>query len=91
MAIRLDEKTMSDLPIPPGEALAEEIEALGISRTQLAAALGQPAQVVNEIIQGERPITEETALGLERVLGIRAHVWTGLESAYRMTLARNRR
>lgn len=91
MAIRLDEKTMSDLPIPPGETLAEEIEALGISRTQLAAALGQPAQAVNEIIQGERPITEETALGLERVLGIGAHVWSGLESAYRMTLARPRR
>lgn len=90
MAIRLDEKTLSDLPIPPGEVLGEEIEALGISQKQLAAALGRPVQAVNEIIRGKKAITEETALGLERVLGIGAHVWTGLESAYRMTLARNR-
>lgn len=90
MAIRLDEKTLSDLPIPPGESLAEEIEALGMSQTQLAAALGRPVQAVNEIIRGKKAVTEETALGLERVLGIGAHVWSGLESAYRMTLARNR-
>ena len=86
MAIRLDEKTVSDLPIPPGEVLGEEIEALGMSQKQLAAALGRPVQAVNEIIRGKKAITEETALGLERVLGIGAHVWVGLESAYRMAL-----
>ena len=90
MAIRLDEKTLSDLPIPPGEVLGEEIEALGMSQKQLAAALGRPVHAVNEIIRGKKAITEETALGLERVLGIGAHVWVGLEAAYRMTLARNR-
>ena len=83
-------KVWSDLPIPPGEVLAEEIEALGINQTHLAAALGRPVQVVNEIIRGKKAITEETALELERVLGIGAHVWAGLESSYRMTLARNR-
>ena len=83
-------RVWSDLPIPPGEVLAEEVEALGMNQTQLAAALGQPVQVVNEIIRGKKAITQETALGLERVLGISAHVWEGLESSYRMTLARNR-
>ena len=83
-------RVWSDLPIPPGEVLAEEVEALGMNQTQLAAALGRPVQVVNEIIRGKKAITQETALGLERVLGIGAHVWTGLESGYRMTLARNR-
>ncbi len=83
-------RTWSDLPIPPGEVLEEEIEALGINQTQLAAALGRPAQVVNEIIRGKKAITQETALELERVLGIGAHVWAGLESSYRMILARNR-
>lgn len=83
-------RVWSDLPIPPGEVLREEIEALGINQTQLAAALGRPVQVVNEIVRGKKAITQETALELERVLGIGAHVWAGLESAYRMTLARNR-
>ena len=76
-------RVWSDLPIPPGEVLREEIEALGINQTQLAAALGRPVQVVNEIVRGKKAITQETALELERVLGIGAHVWAGVESAYR--------
>ena len=83
-------RAWSDLPIPPGEVLQEEIEALGMNQTQLAIALGRPVQAVNEIIRGKKAITQETALELERVLDIGVHVWTGLESAYRMTLARNR-
>lgn len=83
-------RAWSDLPIPPGEVLQEEIEALGMNQTQLAVALGRPVQAVNEIIRGKKAITQETALELERVLDIGVHVWTGLESAYRMTLARNR-
>ena len=83
-------RAWSDLPIPPGEVLQEETEALGMNQTQLAVALGRPVQAVNEIIRGKKAITQETALELERVLDIGVHVWTGLESAYRMTLARNR-
>lgn len=83
-------RAWSDLPIPPGEVLQEEIEALGMNQTQLAVALGRPVQAVNEIIRGKKAITQETALELERVLDIGVHVWTGLETAYRMTLARNR-
>ncbi len=84
------ERTWSDLPVPPGEVLSEEIEALGMSQKDLASALDRPVQVVNEIINAKKAITQETALELERVLGIGAHVWAGLESTYRMTLARNR-
>ena len=84
------ERTWSNLPVPPGEVLSEEIEALGMSQKDLASALDRPVQVVNEIINAKKGITQETALGLERVLGIGAHVWVGLESTYRMTIARNR-
>ena len=48
-------RVWSDLPIPPGEILREETEALGINQTQLAAALRCPVQVVNEIIRARRP------------------------------------
>lgn len=83
-------RVWSDLPIPPGEVLQEEIEALGMSQTQLAVALGRPVQAVNEIIRGKKAITQEMALELERVLDIGAHVWAGLEAACRTTLARKR-
>ena len=89
MTNQIAERVWSDLPIHPGEVLSEELEALGMTQTDLATALGRPLQVVNEIIRGKKGITEDTALGLERVLGVGAHVWLGLESTYKLTLARN--
>ena len=81
----------SDLAIPPGETLAEELEARGMTQKELASHLGRPAQVINEIIKGKKAITPETALGLEAVLGISAQFWVNLEAKYRLTLARNSR
>ena len=78
----------SDLAIPPGETLADEIAARGMSQTELAARLGRPVQVVNEIIHGKKAITDNTALALEKVLGIPAAFWVNLEQNYRMTRAR---
>ena len=80
----------SDLAIPPGETLADEIAARGMSQTDLAARLGRPVQVVNEIVRGTKSITDDTALGLEGVLGIPAKFWVNLEQNYRMTRARLR-
>ena len=80
----------SDLPIPPGEVLEEEIEARGMTQKELAARLGRPAQAINEIIGGKKSITPETAIGLGKVLGIDAQFWINLETDYRMTLARKR-
>lgn len=79
----------SDMPIPPGEVLEEELEARGMSQKELAARLDRPAQAINEIIKAKKSITPETAIGLEKALGIDAHFWTNLESNYRMALARN--
>ena len=80
----------SDLPIPPGETLADEIAARAMSQTELAARLGRQLQVVNEIVRGKNAITDHTALGLEKVLGIPATFWVNLEQEYRLTLARLR-
>ena len=49
------------------------------------ARLGRPVQVVNEIVRGKKAITDHTALGLEKVLGIPATFWVNLEQEYRMT------
>ena len=83
-------RAYSDLPIPPGEVLEEELEARGMTQKELAARLGRPAQVINEIIKAKKTITPETAIGLGRVLGIDPQFWTNLEANYRMTLARKR-
>ena len=81
---------VSDMAISPGEVLQEEIEARGMSQKELAARLGRPPQVINEIIRAKKAITPDTAIGLGKVLGIDPQYWINLETDYRMTLARNR-
>ena len=75
---------------PPGETLAETIEALGLTQSDLARRMGRPLKTINEIIQAKAALTADTALELERVLGVPASLWNGLESNYREHLARQR-
>lgn len=77
-----------DVAIPPGEYLAEEIEARGISQKELAMRMGRPVNTVNEIINGKKVITAETALQLETVMPeISARFWLNLETDYQLTKA----
>lgn len=81
----------SDLPVPPGDLLGEEIDARGMTRRQFAAALGVSPQSMGDLVRGRRAVTAETALELERVLGISAVFWLRLEASYRLALAKQRR
>lgn len=73
---------------PPGETLLETLEAMGMSQSQLAERTGRPKKTINEIINGKAAITPETALQLERVLGVPASFWNKREYHYREYLAR---
>src|SRR6266446_4874823 len=83
-----EERVFSDLPIPPGELLTETLEALDLSQAELARRMDRPVQAINEIARGTKEITPETAIQLERVLGVPAHIWLGLETEYQHTKAR---
>lgn len=77
-----------DVAIPPGEYLAEEIGARGISQKELAKRMGRPANAINEIVNGKKAITAETALQLEAVMPeIPARFWLNLETDYQLTKA----
>ena len=77
-----------DVAIPPGEYLAEEIEAREITQKELARRMGRPLNAINEIINGKKAITAETALQLESVMPeIPARFWLNLETDYRLTRA----
>ncbi len=81
-----------DVAIPPGEYLAEEIKARGISQKELAKRMRRPANTMNEIINGKKAITAETALQLEAVMPeIPAQFWLNLETDYQLTKALIRR
>ncbi|MFN7564746.1 MAG: HigA family addiction module antitoxin, partial [Prosthecobacter sp.] len=57
-----------DYASPPGETLAETLDAMGLTQSELARRMGRPIKTINEIIQGKAAITADTALELERVL-----------------------
>lgn len=86
MVIKTD--AYPDLAIPPGEYLAEEIDARGISQKELAKRMGRPVNAINEIINGKKSITAETALQLEEVMPeIPARFWLNLETDFQLTRA----
>jgi HTH-type transcriptional regulator/antitoxin HigA len=78
----------SDLPIPPGEYLEEVLADLGMTKDELARRMDRPATKLSPIFRGRKAITPDTALQLEKVVGVPAHIWTGLEAEYRLALAR---
>jgi HTH-type transcriptional regulator/antitoxin HigA len=79
----------SDLAIHPGEYLEEVLEEIGMKQAELASRLGRPTQAINEIIKGKKSITPTTAIELEDVLKVPAHIWIGLEAEYQMVMAKN--
>ena len=58
--------------VAPGETLRETLQSLGMSQAELAQRTGRPKKTINEIIKAKAAITADTALQLERVLGIPA-------------------
>ena len=77
-----------DFVTPPGDTLREVIKARGISQPELAERMNQSRNNVARILSGDAPITTQTALKLERVLGIPARFWSNRELHYREFLAR---
>ena len=67
----------------PGEILYEEfLRPLGLTQYRLAKNLGVPARRINEIVQGKRAITADTALRLARFFGNSERFWLNLQTAY---------
>ena len=77
-----------DTVTAPGFFIQEKLDELGMTQTDLASRIGRTKKTVNEIITGKAPIEPETALQLERVLGIPARFWNNAERQYRDHLVR---
>lgn len=72
-------------PPHPGEFLHTRFLApLHISQTELAAALGVSRRRVNELINGRRAITPDTAVRLAAYFGNEAAFWMQLQVAWDM-------
>jgi HTH-type transcriptional regulator / antitoxin HigA len=67
---------------PPGEFLADELDARGWTQLEFAEIIRRPPKVVNEIIAGKKAITPETARELAAAFGTSPHYWMNLQTAY---------
>jgi addiction module HigA family antidote len=72
-------------PTHPGEMLKEEfLEPLGITQTEFAKAIGISYVRLNEVINGRRGLTPDTALRFEKALGASAGFWLGLQQDWEL-------
>ena len=77
------------IPTHPGVILSQEfLVPLGISQVAFSAHLGVPVQRINELINGKRGVTPETAWLLAAALDTTPEFWINLQTAY--DLARSR-
>lgn len=73
--------------IHPGEHLAEQLEALGMSAAALARQLKVPTNRITHILNGQRAITGDTALRLGHFFGTSAEFWLNLQKIYELRIA----
>lgn len=72
-------------PTHPGEMLREEfLKPLGMSQRELADRMGVHYPRVNELVNGKRGVTTETAVMLAKVLGTSPLLWLNLQQTYEL-------
>ncbi|HRQ32042.1 MAG TPA: HigA family addiction module antitoxin [Anaerolineales bacterium] len=86
------EEEMSTSPRParvvlPGQILNNELDARGWTQRDLATIIGRPYQAINEIVNGSKQITPDTARELARAFSTSIDFWINLETNYRLHLA----
>jgi antitoxin HigA-1 len=74
--------------IHPGEILLEDfMKPLGISARQLSADIDVPPSRISELVNGNRPITADTALRLGLFFAMEARFWLNLQAEYDIRIA----
>jgi HTH-type transcriptional regulator / antitoxin HigA len=76
------------IAIPPGDSIRENMNSLGMDQEELAARLGITTKHLSNVLNGNSPVTYETALKLETVIGGSAQFWMNLEINYQLDKSR---
>lgn len=78
-------------PPHPGQFLdTRYLQPLGISQTELAEALGVSRRRINELINGHRAVTADTAMRLAAYFGNEPEFWMHLQVAWEIHEAARR-
>lgn len=77
--------------VHPGEVLLEEfLVPASLSQYRLAKDIRVPQRRINEIVQGKRAITANTALRLARYFGMTPRFWLNLQTQYDLDIEADR-
>jgi len=74
--------------VHPGDVLAEKLQTLGVTPTELARQIAVPPNRISQIIHGKRAITGDTALRLAHWFGTDPRFWMDLQSTHDVRAAR---
>jgi len=74
--------------IHPGELIKDEIDCRNITQKQLAEQMNVSYTVLNEVLNGKRPVSTEYAILLQEILGIDANIWLRLQVEYNLQVAK---
>lgn len=70
-------------PTHPGEMLRFEfLDPLGLTQTEFARRIGVSFVRINELVNGKRGVTADTALRLSQALGTTADFWMNLQVSW---------
>ncbi len=75
---------------PPGEFLVERLDELGMTQTELSRRTGLSQKHISQLTNGEVALSPATALLLEKVTRMPAHLWNRLEATYRTHRSKER-
>jgi addiction module HigA family antidote len=78
---------MARTAIHPGEHLAEQLKALGMSAAELGRRLKVPTNRITGILNGQRAITGDSALRLAHYFGTSPEFWLSLQKLYELRMA----
>ena len=75
-------------PAHPGDVLGEEfLQPMELSQSALARKIRVAPRRINEIVNGKRGISADTALRLAAFFGNSAEFWLGLQADYDLETA----
>jgi addiction module HigA family antidote len=78
---------VASIAIHPGEHLAEELDTLNMSASELARQIKVPTNRVTGILNGQRAITGDTALRLAHFFGTSSQFWLNLQCLHELRVA----
>ena len=73
-----------DYAVSPGSVLEERLAAHDVSHAEFARRCGRSPKLISGLIAGKAPVEPKAAIQFEKVLGVDANVWLGIEKDYRL-------